>query len=89
MSQRIDITFYDSFLDTDDIPSIKITKENFNLIFSLIDESGKHFIEESIYYPMAYLMDGENGKIKVEKCNIDMLGSKYKQFYNNSELNNY
>ena len=49
MSQRIDITFYDSFLDTEDIPSIKITKENFNLMFSLIDESGNHFIEEGIY----------------------------------------
>ena len=54
MSKRIDITFYDSFLDTEDIPSIKITKENFNLMFSLIDESGNHFIEEGIYYPKAY-----------------------------------
>ena len=49
MSQRIDITFYDSYSDTEEIPSIKITNENFYLIFSLIDESGEHYIEESIY----------------------------------------
>ena len=89
MSQRIDITFYDSFLDTEDIPSIKITKENFNLMFSLIDESGNHFIEEGIYYPKAYFMEEEKEPIKLERCNIDKLGSKYKHFYKNSELNNY
>ena len=49
MSKRIDITFYDSYSDTEEIPSIKITNENFYLIFSLIDESGEHYIEESIY----------------------------------------
>ena len=89
MSKRIDITFYDSYSDTEEIPSIKITNENFYLIFSLIDESGEHYIEESIYYPKAYFNDEEIEEIKIERCNIDMLGSKYKQFYNNSNLNNY
>ena len=89
MSKRIDITFYDSYSDTEEIPSIKITNENFYLIFSLIDESGEHYIEESIYYPKAYFNDEEIEEIKIERCNIDMLGSKYKQFYTNSNLNNY
>ena len=89
MSNRVDITFYDSYSDTVEIPSIKITKENFNIMFSLIDESGEHYIEESIYYPKAYFVDKENEEIKLERCKIDNLGSKYKHFYQNSDLNNF
>ena len=89
MSNRLDITFYDSYSNTVEIPSIKITKENFNIMFSLIDESGEHYIEESIYYPKAYFVDKENEEIKLERCKIDNLGSKYKYFYQNSNLNNF
>ena len=50
MSQRVDITFYDSYSNTDEIPTIKISKENFSLIFSVFDDLGETFINESIYY---------------------------------------
>ena len=51
MSIRVDITFYDSFSNMDEKPTIKITQENFTLVFAVFDEFGEPFIEESIYYP--------------------------------------
>ncbi len=35
--QRIDITFYDTYSDKGEIPSINVTNENFNIAFTLID----------------------------------------------------
>ena len=46
--KRIDITFYDSFSNTDEIPIIHITKENFSLIFTVYNDSTLPFIDESI-----------------------------------------
>ena len=89
MSRRIDITFYDSYSNTEEIPSINITNENFYLMFSLINESGQHFIDETIYYPKAYFIEEENNEIILERCNKDKLGSKYKSFSQNLELINY
>ena len=89
MIQRIDITFYDSYSDTEEVPSIEITNENFYLLFSLINDSGQHFIDESIYYPKAFFIDEENEEIKLERCKIEKLGSKYKHMFQKSELINY
>ena len=89
MFQRLDITFYDSYSDTEEYPSIEITNENFYLLFSLINESGQHFIDESIYYPKAFFIDEENYEIKLERCNIEKIGYKYKSMFQNSELINY
>ena len=49
----------------------------------------KRLIVIIIYYPKAYFLDEEGEEIKVEKCNKDKLGSKYKHFLKNSELSNY
>ena len=49
MTQRVDITFYDSYFNTEETPSINITNENFYLIFTIYDDSGSPFIEESVY----------------------------------------
>ena len=92
MTIRVDITFYDSYSNTEDIPTILITKENFNLIFSLLDENGQPFIEERIYYPLAYFFDedkDEMEEIKLERCSIDKIGTKYKNVFDDSVLNNY
>ena len=59
MSQRVDITFYDSYSNTDEISEIKMTSENFSLIFAVYDDYGEPFIDESIYYPKAYISDDE------------------------------
>ena len=40
MTQRVDITFYDSYSNTDEIPKMNITDKNFSLIFTIYDEDG-------------------------------------------------
>ena len=89
MISRIDITFYDSYITTDNTPSFKINNENFYLLFSLFDENGEPFINETIYYPTAYFFDGEKEEIKLEKCNINKIGSEYKKYFSDFELNNF
>ena len=89
MSQRVDITFYDSYSNTDEISDIKMTSENFSLIFAVYDDYGEPFIDESIYYPKAYISDDEIEEIKVERCTPDKLGSKYQQLEGDSDIDNY
>ena len=90
ISQRIDITFYDTYSDKGDTPSINVTNENFNIAFSLLDgSSGEPIIDETIYYPVAYFKDDEMEEIELEPCSIDKIGSKYKQFFEESKLNKY
>ena len=69
MFQRIDITFYDSYSDRGEIPSINVTNENFYIAFSIYDGSiGEPFIDETIYYPVAYFKDNETEQ-NLEKQN--------------------
>ena len=91
MSKRVDITFYDTYSDNNEnIPSINVTNENFYVIFSLLNaHTDEPFIDETIYYPVAYFKDEEVEEIEVEPCNIDKIGSKYKKFLDESQLNNY
>ena len=92
MSKRFDITFYDSYLITDNIPTINLTNENFYLLFTIYDDLGLPFIDESIYYPVAYFIDGEIKEIeeiKLERCNINKIGSKYKNYFADYELEKY
>ena len=89
MTQRVDITFYDSYSDTEENPSFGITNENFNLIFSILDDSEQPFIEETIYSPKAYFKDEVIEEIKLERCSMDKLGSKYRNFLNDIDLEKY
>ena len=49
MYQRVDITFYDSYSNTDEVPEIRVTQDNFSLVFAIFDDDGKPFINERIY----------------------------------------
>ena len=89
MSKRIDITFYDSYSNTDEIPIIHITKENFSIFISIYNDSNFPFIDESIYYPVAYFNGEESKEIDIVRCDFDKIGSKYKQFFSDKEINNY
>ena len=91
MYQRIDITFYDSYSDNEEIPSINVTNENFYIAFSIYDGStGEPFIDETIYYPVAYFKDNEiEQSLELGPCNINKIGSKYKKFFVDSPLDKY
>ena len=89
MSIRIDITFYDSYSNTDEIPIIHITKENFSIFISIYNDSNLPFIDESIYYPVAYFNGEKSKEIDIVRCDFDKIGSKYKQFFSDKEINNY
>ena len=90
MSQRVDITFYDTYSEKEDVPSINVTNENFYISFSLFNGyTDEPFIDETIYYPVAYFRDEEVEEIEIEPCNIDKIGSKYKKFYKEFQLDNY
>ena len=74
MLKREDTTFFDSYSDKEETPSIDITNENFNIIFSMIDRvTGDPFIDETVYYTVANFKDNEIEKIEVEPCNINKI----------------
>ena len=89
MSQRVDITFYDSYSNSDEVPNIKITESNFSLIFAVYDDYGEPFIDETIYYPKVYISDEENEDVIFERCDLDKLGEKYKEFERDADIDNY
>ena len=87
--KRVDVTFYDSYSNTDETPIVHITKENFSTIFAIYNDSFLPYIDESIYYPVAYFNGEERKEIEIKRCDFDKIGSKYKKFFSISELNNY
>ena len=89
MTERVDITFYDSYSNTDEIPTIKITQDNFTLMFAVYDENEQPFIDETIYYPEAHFSDEEIEDIKIERCNPDKISQKFIEYFGESEIGNY
>ena len=90
MTQRIDITFYDSYSNTDEIPTIKLTPDNFTLIFTLLDEFGEPFIDDTIYYPEAYFfLDGNYEPIDLEICNPKKLSPEFVEYFKALGITNY
>ena len=89
MSQRVDITFYDSYSNTDEVPSIKITQDNFTLMFTILDENGEPFIDDTIYYPEAFFSDEYSEEIRIERCSPDKIGPRYREFFDDSEIMDY
>ena len=96
---REDVTASDSTIFTDDIPSIDINSEIFNLAFGLEHPTKiTRFIDETIYYPEAYYIENikKNGnfvnnlklRIKTERCGNLNSGNKFLNMLEASELNN-
>ena len=88
MTQRVDITFYDSYSNTDEVPNIKITNENFSLAFAIFDEDNFPYIDESVYYPGAYFEDDETIDIDIELCDPDKLSPEFRNHFDDWELEN-
>ena len=65
---REDVTASDSTIFTDDIPSIDINSEIFNIAFGLEHPTKiARFIDETIYYPEAYYIENikRNGNFEI------------------------
>ena len=88
MIQRVDFTIYESYSNADKI-SVKLTDENFSLLFAVYNEQYEPFIDERIYYPKAYFIDEEMEEIKIERCNINKINSKFRQYFQESNISNY
>ena len=89
MTQRVDITFYDSYSNADEIPSIRITPENFTLVFTLLDEDGEPFIDDTIYYPEAYFFDNDYQEIKIERCDPNKLKTEFLEYLDYRDIDSY
>ena len=93
---REDVTASDSTIFSDEIPSIKIDSEIFNLAFGLEHPTKiARFIDETIYYPEAYyiVMIKKNGnfvsnlkqRIKTERCGNLNSGNKFLNLLDQNE----
>ena len=91
MCQRVDITFYDSLSNTDDVPSISFNNNNFSLIFTIQDDDGNPFINETIYKPEVYYYDDEDEKVNIElfRCTPEALNPQYLKQLRDLDVNNY
>ena len=89
MFERKDVVIYDSYAYDEEIPSINLTKENFNGAFSV-----GGFIDETFYTVKAqYIREVKNGDtiiddLEIETCNIDKFGSNYSELFKDEPLNN-
>ena len=98
MFKRQDVNFSETNSSTGGLPKIHLTKELFTYGLALANRDQVPFIDESIYYPTAYLTGKKtiNGKeepvneeIKFGICTIDDFGDKYKAFASKYNLSNF
>ena len=96
---REDVTVSDSTIYIEEIPSIEINQDIFNIAFGVEHPiTISRFIDETIYYPKAYYIENvkENGnfvnkikkEIKTEKCDNIKYGKKFKDLLEKDDLNN-
>ena len=90
MFERVDITFYDSYLSTEEAPKVKLTQDNFTLVFAILDENGLSFIDGTVYYPLAFYYDGKKEEeVTIEVCDKNKVSQEYVDFFGESELEHY
>ena len=90
MATRVDITFYDSYSNTDEVPTVKINQNNFTLVFGLQNKNGEPFIDDTIYYPKAYFYNnGIYQKIGIEVCDENKLSKEIIEYFGSRNLENY
>ena len=95
MLKRVDYKFSETNVNTEGIRSINITNEKLFFYFSLMDVyTRKEFIDETIYYPIAYYFRYDETEdvyyskyLEVERCTLEK--SKYKDLLGNSLTNYY
>ena len=93
MALKIDVSFYETQTWTGEIPSLELNNNHFYGAFALMDvTTGKPFINESIYYPLAYFVTGikKNGNsdfeweyrdLGVEPCQLEKFGEEFRDLF--------
>ena len=82
MAARVDVTFYDSYSNTNEVPTVKINQDNFTLVFGLNNNNGAPFVDDSIYYPKAYFYDNGNyDEIEIELCDKNKLSKEITEYF--------
>ena len=98
MIKRVDVTFYDTFAFTGEIPSIKLSSDNFYGGFGIMNPFTQDtFVDESFYYAKATYWAGKkvNGRwewkdkdIPLERCKLEKFGTKFQDMFKDKNLDN-
>lgn len=98
--KRNEMRVYDSYIFSNDTPSIEINSGNMYFVFGIEDRiSSNRFVDPSIYYPEVLFLDRvkkeggefqtvERKELKYDRCSIDDFGDDYKLLFGNIEMNN-
>ena len=99
MMSKTDISYYETYLFEDGVPSIELTNENYYGGFALQNPlTSKAYIDETIYYPKGYYRLGKRGndgwiweekELELERCKLEKFGSHYKEMFKDVPLENY
>jgi len=98
MLKRMDVSFSETNGSTGGLPKIHLNKHSFTYGLALSDDYGNPVINESIYYPTAFLTGKQtiNGNmvtinipIEFGICDINDFGVNFKQFTSSLNLNQY
>ena len=98
MLKRMDVSFSETNGSTGGLPKIHLNKEAFTFGLALSDDYGNPVMNESIYYPTAFLVGKKtiNGNIvpinislEFGICDINDFGDNFKQFTSTLNLNHY
>ena len=93
MALKVDVSFYETEAWTGEIPSLDLNNNHFYGGFSLMNVlTGKPFIDETIYYPVATFATGikkdsnsdfewEYKDLGVEPCQLEKFGEEFRDLF--------
>ena len=96
MVKKVDVTFYETYAFTGDIPSTVLNKEIFAGGFGLLNPDGQNFIDKRIYkvtavYKRGKRIDGvwqwnDPLPIPLVPCGLNYFGSRYQNTFKDKKL---
>ena len=98
MFKRQDVSFSETNSSTGGLPKIHLNKNDFSYGLALSDEYGNPILNESIYYPTAFLVGKKmingipvpiNESIEFGVCNINDFGDNFKNLTKSLNLNQF
>ena len=94
MIQKEEVTFYETYAYSGDMPSIEVNNQNFYGGFAL---GQIPFIDETIYYPKVEYYKGkrvngifnwETKELELEVCKLEGFDPRYRELFKDKPLNN-